>query len=281
MDIDQVIECAGKLSPSVQLLPKLLKLLADPDSSLADIIAIIKLDATLTAEIIRVSNSSFYGSAEACNSIDQAINRIGFQDVNKSKSKKTSTAFKPKKVVAPAKIAKQPAPAPEATRVTAPVKEVKAKPEKAVKKAKTAAKAETFDKMYKAEEAAPVKVAVIVNEENPLTNLSTKQIELIFSGDTVNWRALYGEDIYLRAYVPQEDSSIRKVFQEKIMNSRDFGPNTETLKNHDRTLEIVSEKENAIAMVKYPFYRTEGVKVIAVDGIPPKAINYALTNKLN
>jgi HD-like signal output (HDOD) protein len=83
MDIQQILKSAGKLSPSLEVLPKLLKLLGDSDSSLGDIIALIKLDPTLTAEIIRVSNSSFYGTTNKCNSIDLAVNRIGFVDVNK------------------------------------------------------------------------------------------------------------------------------------------------------------------------------------------------------
>ena len=120
------------------------------------------------------------------------------------------------------------------------------------------------------------KIAVIVNENNPLTNLSTKQIELIFSGDTLNWRALYGEDMLLRAYAPSPGSDLYKLFASKMMNSRNLGPSTERLDGHNETLELVSLRENAIAFVKYPFYRTEGVKVLAIDGIPPKAENYSL-----
>lgn len=83
MNLDQLIRNAGKLPPSPQILPKLQKLLRDENSSMSDIASLMKLDATLAAQVIRVSNSSYYASTERVNNIEGAVNRIGYNDVNK------------------------------------------------------------------------------------------------------------------------------------------------------------------------------------------------------
>ena len=44
-------------------------------------------------------------------------------------------------------------------------------------------------------------VAVIVNASNPLSKLSLKDIERIFTGDVTNWSAVGGKERrYLRVY---------------------------------------------------------------------------------
>lgn len=83
MDINIVLKSVTKLPPTPQILPKLQKLLRDPNSSMSDIASLIKLDAPLAAQIIRVSNSAYYGASEPCHHIEDAVNRIGFNDVHK------------------------------------------------------------------------------------------------------------------------------------------------------------------------------------------------------
>lgn len=83
MKIEKLISDIKQLPPSPEILPKLQQLLADEDSSLDDITRLIRLDPALTAQIIKVSNSVYYGGSTACESIDQAINRVGFNEVFK------------------------------------------------------------------------------------------------------------------------------------------------------------------------------------------------------
>lgn len=83
MDISTLIASVKNLPPSPQILPRLQKLVKDPNSSMDEIIELIKRDASLTAQVLRISNSAFYGGSTQVNNLEAAINRIGLYEVYK------------------------------------------------------------------------------------------------------------------------------------------------------------------------------------------------------
>ncbi|MGF1450017.1 MAG: HDOD domain-containing protein [Opitutales bacterium] len=90
MNIDTVIAEVRDLPPTPQILPKLQKILRDPEAGLEDVIDLVKVDPALTAQIVRLSNSGWYGSSSPSENINDAINRVGFQEVYKLVSLVTS-----------------------------------------------------------------------------------------------------------------------------------------------------------------------------------------------
>lgn len=83
MDVKTVINNIKQLPPTPEILPKLRALLHDGNSSVNDIISLIKLDQSLAAQIVRVSNSAFYGAQKPSQNLEEAVNRIGFNEVYK------------------------------------------------------------------------------------------------------------------------------------------------------------------------------------------------------
>ena len=84
MDIEQIIEGIDQLSPSLKLLPKLQELLNDEDATIHDIGDLIKLDPALTAQVLKLCNSSAFGAtSDPTSDIDEALNRIGSHEVYK------------------------------------------------------------------------------------------------------------------------------------------------------------------------------------------------------
>ena len=81
MDIATVVDSVEDLSPTAKILPKLQSLLRDPESGMEDIIALLKTDAPLTAQILRLSNSAAYRFASPCTDLEGAISCLGFQEV--------------------------------------------------------------------------------------------------------------------------------------------------------------------------------------------------------
>ncbi len=79
--LEQIIEGVVSLPPTPRILPKLQKLLRNPDSGIHDIISLIKIDAPMTAQIVRLSNSAFYNTGESVQSLEEAVNRLGFREV--------------------------------------------------------------------------------------------------------------------------------------------------------------------------------------------------------
>lgn len=69
-----------RFSPAPRVLSKAMGLLRNPNSDLDDIVALIRTDAALTADIIRGSNSAFYGAGERVSSLDRALQKIGFRE---------------------------------------------------------------------------------------------------------------------------------------------------------------------------------------------------------
>jgi HD-like signal output (HDOD) protein len=81
ISLEQIVEGVVSLPPTPRILPKLQKLLRNPDSGIYDIISLIKVDAPMTAQIVRLSNSAYYNTGESVQSLEEAVNRLGFREV--------------------------------------------------------------------------------------------------------------------------------------------------------------------------------------------------------
>jgi putative nucleotidyltransferase with HDIG domain len=81
--INGFIATADFLPPSFHLLPKLLLLLDDIESSADSLADLIRVDPGLTADILRVCNSAAYASSQHAETIREAILRLGFQEVHR------------------------------------------------------------------------------------------------------------------------------------------------------------------------------------------------------
>jgi len=60
------------------IIPKLLSLVDRSDSNAADVTKLISQDPSLTAKILKVSNSAYYGFPQKISSLDFAVSLIGF-----------------------------------------------------------------------------------------------------------------------------------------------------------------------------------------------------------
>lgn len=83
MKLEVFIARIDRLPPAAQILPRLFRILRDPDSDLDQISSLIKLDPALTAQVLRLSNSSYYGHASASYDLQEAIQRLGYREVCK------------------------------------------------------------------------------------------------------------------------------------------------------------------------------------------------------
>jgi len=70
--------------PAVSVvMQRILGVLADPRSDLADIGRLVRTETALSAQVVRMANSAFYGLPEPVASIEEAIQRLGFAEVNR------------------------------------------------------------------------------------------------------------------------------------------------------------------------------------------------------
>ena len=78
MTIDEICEKAKALPASPALVPALLELLRREDSSLNDLEEIVARDTSLSAAVLRMANSAFYGGRGTFGDLPQALLSLGF-----------------------------------------------------------------------------------------------------------------------------------------------------------------------------------------------------------
>lgn len=83
MNLDSILSQVKRLPPNPQIMLKLLKLLQDINTNPQDIVELIRIDAPLTAQVLRLSNSAYYGVVTPSFNLEEAINRVGFRETYK------------------------------------------------------------------------------------------------------------------------------------------------------------------------------------------------------
>jgi len=78
----EISEAANRLPPIAAVLRRLLAVLQDPNSDIEDISKLIRVDAALTAQVLRVANSPMYGRPERVETVEEAIQQIGLNEVS-------------------------------------------------------------------------------------------------------------------------------------------------------------------------------------------------------
>ncbi|HVU35238.1 MAG TPA: HDOD domain-containing protein [Opitutaceae bacterium] len=78
---DQIITLGNKLAPAAATFGRLRTLLLDPNTSLDEILHLIRLDPALTFHVVRMSNSVLFGLRERTDSLDIAVARVGLSEI--------------------------------------------------------------------------------------------------------------------------------------------------------------------------------------------------------
>jgi HD-like signal output (HDOD) protein len=78
---DTIITLGTRLPPALGVFGRLQALLRNPDAELADIVKLVQIDPALTFQVIRLSNSVLYGGKTSCQSLDEAVSRVGLAEL--------------------------------------------------------------------------------------------------------------------------------------------------------------------------------------------------------
>ncbi len=79
---DSIVSLGTRLPPSLGVLGRLQALLEDAEADLADIVELVHIDPALTFQVIKLANSALYGLRSRCESLDDAVARVGFGDIH-------------------------------------------------------------------------------------------------------------------------------------------------------------------------------------------------------
>jgi len=76
--IENVIAAVGELPASPAIVSTVMGLTSDLDSKVTDISKVLSADQSLTAKVLKLSNSSFYGRSKGVKTLQEAILILGF-----------------------------------------------------------------------------------------------------------------------------------------------------------------------------------------------------------
>jgi len=80
---DHILRLAQKLPASPQIFGRLCLLLDDLNADAGLVVDLISADTSLSARVLRLSNSVFFRGSLSVQSLDEAIGRVGFREVHK------------------------------------------------------------------------------------------------------------------------------------------------------------------------------------------------------
>src|SRR5687768_7333810 len=78
---ESLLRAVRNLSAAPMILARLGRMIANAETPLEDITAMLKCDAALTTRVLRIANSVAYSSGEACGSLEEAVMRVGFNEI--------------------------------------------------------------------------------------------------------------------------------------------------------------------------------------------------------
>jgi putative nucleotidyltransferase with HDIG domain len=79
--IDDYINSVRFLPPAPRVVPELMKLLKQSDVDSSKVVKLISFDPALTANVLRICNSAYFGAATPTSDLQEAVTRLGFQQV--------------------------------------------------------------------------------------------------------------------------------------------------------------------------------------------------------
>jgi HD-like signal output (HDOD) protein len=69
------------LPSAPRVLPRLKELLSDGNSSMHDVVALVRLDPAIAARVLQMGNSAYFGQGLRCSTVDEAVNRVGYAQI--------------------------------------------------------------------------------------------------------------------------------------------------------------------------------------------------------
>lgn len=117
-------------------------------------------------------------------------------------------------------------------------------------------------------------VSIVVNEKNPLAQLSMGEVGAMYRGEIKNWKAVGGADKAVSLYGRQSNSGTYGFFQEHVLGNKNYSTDVKEMNGNAQIIEGILQDEGGIGYVGvgYLFDQTgkvrKGLKVINISKTP-------------
>lgn len=112
-------------------------------------------------------------------------------------------------------------------------------------------------------------IGVIVNQGNPVSVLSKRQVEQIFAGDITDWSQVGGSPGKISIYTRNTSSGTYSDFKELAMKKRDYAASSQKMAGNEQIAAEVAKNANGIGYVGLAYLSDPGIKTVSIDGALP------------
>lgn len=115
-------------------------------------------------------------------------------------------------------------------------------------------------------------VSILVHAENPISNLTSNQVQALFTGKVLNWKEVGGPDAPVHLFAREPVSGTYLGFKELAMNNQDYGEhNIQLFPNYLALADALAKDPNAIGYAGLDLVQHAGTKAVSVDGVAPSS----------
>lgn len=107
-------------------------------------------------------------------------------------------------------------------------------------------------------------LAIVVNHENTVSQLSREQLEDIFTGDITNWKEVGGDDLEIVPYSRETSSGTYEFFKESVLDKKNYFSGIMSLPATGAIIQSIGQTKGAIGYVGLA-YLNKDVKALEVS----------------
>jgi phosphate transport system substrate-binding protein len=112
-------------------------------------------------------------------------------------------------------------------------------------------------------------IGVIVNQGNPVSTLTKRQVEQIFAGDITDWSQVGGSAGPISIYTRNTSSGTYSDFKDLAMKKRDYAGSSQKMAGNEQIAAEVAKNANGIGYVGLAFLTDPGIKTVSIEGNLP------------
>ena len=112
-------------------------------------------------------------------------------------------------------------------------------------------------------------IGVIVNQNNPVSTLTKRQVEQVFAGDITDWSQVGGAAGRISIYTRNTSSGTYSDFKELAMKKRDYAGSSQKMAGNEQIAAEVAKNPNGIGYVGLAYLTDPGIRTVSIDGSLP------------
>jgi len=116
-------------------------------------------------------------------------------------------------------------------------------------------------------------VALVVNANNPVSDLTRDQVHDIFTGKVTNWKEVGGPDAAINLYIRDPISGTHLGFKEVAMRNEAYASHPHVLTNYAGIVQAVVSDPHGIGYTGVAMAEVPGAKLLSIGGFAPTVTN--------